>query len=51
MEKETRRVNLNVPIETYIEYKKVLLEKNTYATYDIIKHMEKTISDHKKNNS
>lgn len=48
MQKETRRVNLNVPVEIYVAYKKVLLDKNTYVTYDLIKHMEKTINDHKK---
>ena len=41
------RVNLNVPEELYIEYKKVLLEKRTNTTYDLIRHMKETVENHK----
>lgn len=51
MKKETRRVNLNVPVDLYVEYKKVLLDKNTYVTYNLIEHMEKTINDYKRKNT
>lgn len=42
------RVNLNVPEELYIEYKKVLLEKRTNTTYDIIRYMQETVEKQKK---
>lgn len=37
------RVNVNVPEDLYIAYKKVLLEKRTNTTYDIIRHMQNTV--------
>lgn len=38
------RINVNVPEDLYIAYKKVLLDQRTNTTYDIIRYMKEVVA-------
>lgn len=37
------RVTIRVPSELYAKYKKVLIDKHTNTTYDLLQHIEETV--------
>lgn len=45
---EMQSVTIRIPKELYLEYKQVLLEQGKIVTYDVRKHMNKVVENHKK---
>jgi len=46
--KEMQSVTIRVPKELYAEYKETLLEQGKIVTYDVRKHMNEVVENHKK---
>lgn len=44
---EITRVTIRVPSNLYAEYKKTLIDKKTNTTYDLLRHIRKTVEDSK----
>lgn len=47
-ENDISRVTIRVPSQLYAEYKKVLIDKHTNTTYDLIRHIRETVENHNK---
>ncbi|MGN7410995.1 hypothetical protein [Sporosarcina sp. SAFN-010] len=45
---EMQSVTIRIPKELYFEYKQVLLEQGKIVTYDVRKHMNEVVENHKK---
>ena len=45
-EKDITRVTIRVPSELYADYKKVLIDKHTNTTYDLLAHIRQTVAEH-----
>lgn len=44
---EMQSVTIRVPKDLYVEYKECLLEQGKIVTYDVRKHMNEVVKNHK----
>ncbi|BCZ46849.1 hypothetical protein psyc5s11_29160 [Clostridium gelidum] len=47
-EENITRVTIRVPSQLYADYKKVLIDKHTNTTYDLLQHIKETVEQHNK---
>lgn len=49
-EEDITRVTIRVPSQLYADYKKVLIDKRTNTTYDLLQHIRETVKEYKEKN-